>query len=81
MREIATEGVIAEDLLLQINKIQIFERDEEGYGRVEECHQGENKPESRQIGQNNLFTFHYGSPGMSSAIEIPTASTRAVQRA
>ena len=53
MREIAIEGVIAEDLLLQINKIQIFERDEEGYGRVEECHQGENKPKSRQIGQSN----------------------------
>ena len=33
--EIAIEEVIVEDLLLQMNRTQIFERDKEGDGRVE----------------------------------------------
>ena len=44
MREIAIEEVTVEDLLLQMNRTQIFERDEEEDGRIEECHQGENRP-------------------------------------
>ena len=45
MREIAIEEVTAEGLLLQMNRTQIFEKDEKGDGRIEECHQGE-----KQIG-------------------------------
>ena len=46
MREIAIEEVTVGDLLLQMNRIQIFERDDEGDGRIEECHQGENRSKS-----------------------------------
>ena len=46
MREIAIEEVTAEGLLLQMNRTQIFEKDEKGDGRIEECHQGENRSES-----------------------------------
>ena len=46
MREIAIEEVTAEGLLLQMNRTQIFEKDEKGDGQIEECHQGENRSES-----------------------------------
>ena len=40
---------------------------EKGDKRVEECNQGKNRPKLRSYGQEDRFTLHHGSPGMSNA--------------
>ena len=45
MKGIVREEVIVKDLFLHMIRIQIFERDEEGDGQVEECYQREDRLE------------------------------------